>query len=124
MISIKEYKILCIIKQIKDDESISTHTSDFIFKSKIDNKVSKLKIQDYELNEIMRSLNKQEYICNLFNTDSNAIYGTEITDSGLVAIKNYKKDFVKYIFKRYIWVLFTIIITAILTGYFTSFFTK
>lgn len=123
MISIKEYKVLCMIKQIKDEET-STHTSDFIYKSKIDNKVSKLKIQDYELNEIMRSLNKQEYICNLFNTDSNAIYGTEITDSGLVVIKNYKKDLVKYIFKRYIWVLFTIVITAILTGYFTSFFTK
>ena len=123
MISRKEYKILCIIKQIKNESP--THTSEFIFKNKIDEKIRHtIKIEDYELNEIMRSLNKQEYICNLFNSDSNAIYGTEITDSGLVAIKNYKKDFVKYIFKRYIWVLFTIIITAILTGYFTSFFTK
>jgi len=123
MISRKEYKILCIIKQIKNENP--TYTSEFIFKNKIDDKIRHtIKIEDYELNEIMRSLNKQEYICNLFNSDSNAIYGTEITDSGLVAIKNYKKDFVKYIFKRYIWVLFTIIITAILTGYFTSFFTK
>lgn len=124
MLSHKEYKVLCMIKQIKDQESASAHTYKFIFKGEIDNKVNTLKIKDYELNEIMRSLNRQEYICNLFNTDTNAIYGTEITDSGLVAIKNYKKDFAKYIFKRYIWVLFTIVITAILTGYFTSFFTK
>lgn len=54
----------------------------------------------------MHSLNKQEYICNLFNTDSNVICGTEITDSGLVAVKNYKIDLTKYIFKRYIWVVF------------------
>ncbi|MBD5537861.1 MAG: hypothetical protein HDQ99_19860 [Lachnospiraceae bacterium] len=124
MISHKEYKVLCIIKQIIDEESTSTHTPEFLFKSKIEKKVKTLKIEDYELNEIMRSLNKQEYICNLFNVDTNAIHGASITDSGLLAIKNYKKDLAKYIFKRYIWVLFTIIITAILTGYFTSFFTK
>lgn len=120
MITNKEYKILRLINQVKDEENTSIHTQELLLKCKID----KLKIEDYELNETMRSLNKQEYICNLFNNDANSIYGTEITDSGLVALKNYKKYLAKYIFKRYIWVFFTILATAALTGYFTAFFTK
>lgn len=125
MISYKEYKVLKFIKLIKDESSANkNYTSDFIFKSKIDEKIKKMKLEDYEVNEIMRKLDKEEYICNLFNSDTKSIYGAEITDSGLLAIKNYKKETARYILKRYIWVLFTILATAILTGYFTSFFTK
>lgn len=122
MLSIDEYKVLSKIKNINDNASCkNSEEYEFTFRSKI---LSETDIEDYELNEILRSLDNKGYICNLFNKDTKYIYCTKILDSGKVALKNYKKDFAKHIFNKYIWVVFTIILTAILTGYFTSFFTK
>ena len=125
MLTYREYKVLSLIKQIYDEESLnSNYSSSFKFQEKIIEKVSELNIEVYELNEIMRSLDKKGYICNIFNNDTKDIYCTEIMDSGKVALKNYKKDLVIFIFNKYIWIVLTIIITAILTGYFTAYFTK
>lgn len=110
MLSYKQYKVLKAINEIEEIDS-----STFI---------SELKIEAYELNEILLYLDSQGYICNLFNDYSESIKGTEITDIGKIAVNNYIKNLIKYIFKNYIWVILTIFITALLTGYFTAIFTR
>lgn len=121
MLSANEKKVLTIIKQIDDEESKSLERiSNFIFTNKI---AKELNLEDYELNEIMRSLNEKDCICNIFNEDDKYIHGTKLTDKGKVELKHYVKNVIIYIFKQYIWVVITILMTAILTAYFTSLFT-
>lgn len=122
MLSTNEKKVLTTIKQIDDEESKSKERiSNFIFTSKI---AKELNLEEYELNEIMRSLNEKGYICNIFNEDDKYIHGTKLTDKGKVELKHYVKNVAIYIFKQYVWVVITILITAILTAYFTSLFTR
>ena len=123
MLNINERKVLSEIKKI-DESTRNQNTNneyEFMFKSKITQSVN---IEEYELNEILRNLNEKGYICNIFNSDNNYIHGTQLTDKGQMALKYNTKHWIIYIFKNYIWVIFTIFLTAILTAYFTVLFTQ
>lgn len=115
MITCNEYKVLTAIKAATESKN-----GKFVFKDEI--KIPHL--DEFEINEIMRELYRQQHITNIFNSDDKCIHGAKIEDSGLVEIKNYKKNLIKHILTNYVWVLITIILTAILTGYFTHLFTK
>lgn len=121
MITHKEYKVLCTLKEINDIENQNKeYASDYIFMSKIS---QQLKYKDYELNEIMRSLYNQELVVNIFNDDTKEIYGAKVIDAGLLAIQNYHRNLFTYIFDKYIWIVLISAITSFLTAYFTCKFT-
>lgn len=123
MLTKNEYKVLSVIKELNDStEDNQDKKYSPILYSKVTAKISGY--EEYELNEIVRALDDKDCTSNLFSTDDSDILCTKITDKGNFELKHYHKNLFSYIFKRYIWVLFTIIITAILTGYFTAIFTK
>lgn len=119
MISKNEYKILKAIKrQMEVERQDKDYIHDMILVRKIEEFLPKM--PTHELNEGLIALKNKELVVNIYTDENKNISGTEVTDLGLCAIKNYKQSRLKNTTKTllvYLWQVALVVLTVFLTKY-------
>ena len=116
-----EYNVLFTINKLNElSEMNKNYSNDFILVSQTCRKISKYK--QFEINDALINLSKNDYIFDIFSNDSIRLENASLTDHGRTELKNYYSDIIRSILKKYIPVIITSMITSIITLYITTHF--
>ena len=111
----REYRVLKILKKYKGKKD-----SGYEPKIKIldDDFYSKIKYKKSSINAILKKLEDDKYIVDVFNKMPTTVHTVEITDKGQDALDNYRRSSIKSISSKIIWM----IIGALITVFFQAIF--
>ena len=127
MITRREYKVLKAIRDVNGAETTSLNGSQNTplksSKDKILQLTSQQKLESYEVNVALLSLEQAGFIADIFSEERGPSYNAKITDEGLCLLKNYKRECLKAIADkalRFIVEIILILATIFLTKYFNG----
>lgn len=114
IISKAEYKVLKKIKKLNNgEEKYCPDTNDFISSFK--------HLKNYKVENAIQSLVNSGLITNIFDKDKYSTKRAEISETGLCALKEYRKNIRHSIYKA-VWDIIIAVLTAVITILLTKVF--